>query len=106
MLAERPKPSKGAPQHLCLDKIYDAAESDLLLEELGYTGHIKRWGESDEPSFGEPLYPARRWKVERSISWMNNIRNLRVCWEKKAENYCGLWLLAAALNTYWRMILG
>jgi putative transposase len=88
------------------DKAYDAEEADLLLEELGYTGHIKRRGEDAVPGIGEPIYPARRWKVERSISWLNNMRKLRVRWEKKAENYRGLWMVAAALITYRRIILG
>jgi putative transposase len=103
LLTPRPEPSEGEPQHLCLDKAYDAEEAERLLEELGYEGHIKRRGQSDEPGVGEPVYPARRWKVERSISWLNNMRKLRVRWEKKAENYRGLWLLAAALIIYRRM---
>lgn len=106
LLVERPEASEEAPQHLCLDKAYDAEEAELLLEELGYTGHIKRQGEKEEPGIGEVVYPARRWKVERSISWLNNMRKLRVRWEKKGENYRGLWLLAAALVTYRRIILG
>jgi len=89
------------------DKAYDAEEANLLLDELGYIGDIKRRGESDDPGIGEVVYPAHsRWKVERSISWLNNMRKLRVRWEKKAENYRGLWLLAAALITYRRIILG
>jgi len=106
LLTLRPEPTDREPQHLCLDKAYDAEEADLLLEELGYTGHIKRRGEDDVPGIGEPIYPARRWKVERSISWLNNMRKLRVRWEKKAENYRGLWMVAAALITYRRIILG
>ncbi len=106
LLTLRPEPTDREPQHLCLDKAYDAEEADLLLEELGYTGHIKRRGEDDAPGVGEPIYPARRWKVERSISWLNNMRKLRVRWEKKAENYRGLWMVAAALITYRRIILG
>ncbi len=106
LLAARPDPTERAPQHLCLDKAYDAEEADELLKELGYTGHIKRRGQSDEPGVGEVIYPARRWKVERSISWLNNMRKLRVRWEKKAGNYRGLWMLAAALIIYRRIILG
>jgi hypothetical protein len=59
-----------------LDKAYDAQEADELLEKLGYTKHIKRQGQSDEPGIGEVVYPARRWKVERSISWLNNMGKL------------------------------
>lgn len=107
LTSEREEPTSGEPQHLCLDKAYDAEEADELLEELGYTEHIKRQGESeDEPGVGEPVYPARRWKVERSISWMNNMRKLRERWEKKAANYRSLWLLAIALLTYRRTVLG
>jgi len=106
VLTPRPKPTERAPQHLCLDKAYDAEEADRLVEELGYTGHIKRRGQNDEPGVGEPVYPARRWKVERSISWFENMRKLRIRWEKKVENYRGLWLLAAALIIYRRIVLG
>jgi putative transposase len=107
MLVARPEPGEQNPQHLCLDKAYDAEEAESLLEWLGYIGHIKRQGEEEAlAGVGEVVYPARRWKVERSISWLNNMRKLRVRWEKKAQNYRGLWLLAAALITYRRIILG
>ena len=43
------EPDERSPQHLCLDKAYDAQEAEKLLEEKGYTGHIKRQGEEDEP---------------------------------------------------------
>ena len=32
---------------------------------------------------------ARRWKVERTHSWLNRARRLLVRWEKKAANYLG-----------------
>jgi putative transposase len=41
MLVRRPEPDEGSPQHLCLDKAYDAEEAESLLERSGYTGHIK-----------------------------------------------------------------
>lgn len=105
MLVVRPDPDEQVPQHLCLDKAYDAEEAESLLEGSGYIGHIKRRGEKDEPGVGEVVHPARRWKGERSISWLNSMRKLRVRWEKKARNYRGLWLLAAALITYRKIIL-
>jgi transposase len=106
MLTERPKPSDEAPQHLCLDKAYASKDTDALLDGMGIIGHVKQQGETGEPGVGEPVYPARRWKAERSISWLNNMRKLRVRWEKKAENYLALWLLAASLITYRRIVLG
>jgi transposase len=85
----RPETREGAPQHLCLDKAYDAEEAERLLEELGYTRHIKRRGQSDEPGVGEPVYPARRWKVERFFAWLQNFRRLVTRWEYHADNFLG-----------------
>lgn len=50
--------------------------------------------------------PARRWKVERSIPWLNNMRKLSTRWEKKTATYVGLWPLVAALICYHRVVLG
>lgn len=106
LLIERPQASKHKPQHLCLDKAYDAAESNQLLSSLGYIGHIKRQGKPNHKGIGEAVYPPRRWIVERSISWLNNMRKLRTRWEKKTENYQALVMLAAALQVYRLIVLG
>ena len=100
LLVARPVPTPEAPQHLCLDKGYDYPEIDTLLSEANYTAHIKRRGSVSEAGIGAPIYPARRWKVERTISWLNNMRKLRIRWEKKACNYRALWLIACALLLY------
>jgi putative transposase len=39
---------------------------------------------------------ARRWVVERTISWLNRCRRILVRWEKKAENYLAMAELACA----------
>lgn len=106
LILPRPKVTPHKPQHLCLDKGYDYDEIDRLLAGLGYTAHIKRRGEDDTPGIGEPIHPARRWKVERTISWLNNMRKLRTRWEKKAENYQALVMLAAALILHRLIVLG
>lgn len=106
MLIKRPESTESNPQHLCLDKAYASEETNRRLEHMGITGHVKQKGEERLPGVGEPVYPARRWKVERSISWMNNMRKLRVRWEKKVDNYLSLWLLTAALITYRKIVLG
>jgi putative transposase len=106
LLVERPTPTDDAPQHICLDKAYDAAEIDQLLDQYGYTTHIRRRNQDDTPGIGEPRYPPRRWKVERTISWLNNMRKLRVRWEKKAANYQALCMLAAALILHRLIVLG
>jgi len=106
LILTRPKPSRRKPQHLCLDKAYDYDEIDKLVAAHGYVAHIKRRGQSDQPGVGETVYPARRWKVERTISWLNNMRKLRTRWEKKAENYQALVMLASALLLYRLIVLG
>src|SRR6266487_1856369 len=106
LIIPRPKPSSRKRQHLCLDKAYDYDEIDQLVTQLGYVGHIKRRGQDDRPGIGEPIEPPRRWKVERTISWLNNMRKLRIRWEKKAENYQALVMLASALILYRLMVLG
>ena len=95
-------------QHLCADKAYDASEvRKFASSEGGYTTHIKvnpRKNDSTElsdqssqerDSHGEP-HPARRWVVERTISWLVKRRSLRTRWSKKAENWLALIQLACA----------
>ncbi len=98
-------------QHLCADKAYDATDVRKFAASGGYTIHIKvnprRKGavkgateSSGEPSqekgSSEKPYPARRWVVERTISWLTKRRSLRTRWAKKAENWLALVQIACA----------
>jgi putative transposase len=95
-------------QHLCADKAYDASDvREFASSEGGYTTHIKvnprkkdstqssSQSSQQEDSDGEP-HPARRWVVERTISWLTKRRSLRTRWAKKAENWLALVQLACA----------
>ena len=96
-------------QHLCADKAYDASDVREFASsrEGGYTTHIKvnpRKKDSTESSGehsqqrdspGEP-HLARRWVVERTISWLTKRRSLRTRWSKKAHNWLALIQLACA----------
>jgi putative transposase len=94
-------------QHLCADQAYDASDVREFASSAGYTTHIKvnpRKKEATESSgrssqqkdsHGEP-HPARRWVVERTISWLTKRRSLRTRWSKKAENWLALVQLACA----------
>ena len=53
-------------------------------------------------SFGSREHPARRWVVERTLSWQNNFRSLRVRWAKKSSNWLALIYFACTL-ILWRM---
>lgn len=94
-------------QHLCADKAYDATDVRGFATSGGYTPHIKvnpRKKGATEPSSESSqqkgssgkLHPARRWAVERTISWLTKRRNLRTRWSKKAENWLALVQFACA----------
>jgi putative transposase len=97
-------------QHLCADKAYDAADIREFLASEGYTAHIKvnprrskgahqhRSGDGCPPGndSSKQVHKARRWVVERTISWLNKRRGLRTRWAKKAENWLALVQFACA----------
>jgi putative transposase len=95
-------------QHLCADKAYDAADVREFAASAGYTTHIKvnpRRSKGDQRSGDEcpqnkgsskKVHRARRWIVERTISWLTKRRGLRTRWAKKAENWLALIQLACA----------
>ena len=102
-----PKRPAHKEQHLCADKAYDSEDLREFAASAGYIAHIKvnprrRKGaaEGEERSsteeFPESVYPARRWKVERTISWLLKRRSLRTRWAKKAGNWLALVQLACA----------
>jgi putative transposase len=104
---ERPYPTPQQPQHLCEDKGYDYPECRQQALERGYLPHIPRKGtDASVIPDGEKRHPARRWVVERTQAWQNKFRKLRVRWEKKTENWEGLWHLANCLIIYRMTILG
>jgi putative transposase len=106
LVVPRPVPTPTAPQHLCLDKAYDAPPAEAAVVARGYTPHIRRRGaETRDAATGERRHPARRWVVERSLAWLSKCRGLLVRYEKKAENYLGLIKVAAILlwfRRWWR----
>ena len=83
------------PTHLCLDKGYDYADAEAAVRIRGITPHIRRRG---EPALlgcvrGRP----RRWVVERTNSWHNNFRALKIRWETIAAHYMSFVYMACAL---------
>lgn len=88
--------------HLCGDKGYDYEDIRQAAEERQYHVHIKRRGVELETIPVEKRHPARRWVVERTLSWQNDFRSLRTRWAKKADNWLALIQLASAL-VLWRM---
>src|SRR5215218_8692058 len=94
-------------QHLCADKAYDATDVREFAASEGYIAHIKANPRTaDGGSDGEDLkekegaeqktHPARRWVVERTISWLTKRRGLRTRWSKKSENWLAMIQFACA----------
>jgi putative transposase len=103
VVINKPEPTIKSKQHMCMDKGYDYPEVYELLEEYGYTIHIRLRGEEERrrrSSRKIPKYRARRWVVERTHSWMNRFRRLLIRWEKKIENYIAMLHFACAWITY------
>jgi putative transposase len=97
---ERPEPTAEEPQGMCLDKGYDYGEVRDLLQEFGFTAHIRARGEEAQAIKQEAGYKARRWVVERTHSWMNRFRGILIRWNKKAKNYIAMLQFAFAVIAY------
>lgn len=93
---ERPEPTLQEPQHLCLDKGYTGQPVDRQVRERGYTPHVPSKA-NQRPKPKRRRGKARRWKVERTHSWLNRARRLLTRWEKKVANYLGLLHLQFAI---------
>ena len=87
-------------QNLCLDKGFDYPWVRELVEQYGYTAHIRSRGEERRDKARIPGYRARRWVVERTSSWMSRFRRLLVRWEKKKVYFLGMLHLACAYITF------
>ena len=101
--AARPPATAGLPQGVCLDKGYDYHEVRAVVQEFGFTAHIRSRGEEARAIRQEAGFRARRWVVERTHSWMNRFRRILVRWEKLAGTYPAMLHLACALIT-WRAV--
>ena len=98
IMAKRP----GGKQHFCADRAYDAADVHEFVSEAGYEPHIKHRRRRNEPVAteeggpGEHRHPARRWVVERTLSWLAKRRSIKLRWCKKAQNWLALVQFACA----------
>jgi putative transposase len=88
--------------HLCADKGYDSDEIRQTLRRRNYRIHIQRRGVPVDLWPTHKRFLARRWVVERTLSWQNDFRSLRTRWAKKADNWLALLHFACAL-VLWKM---
>ena len=104
LLADRPEPTTDKPQNFCADKGYDDKAVRQAGEDRKYIVHIRHRGQTDDLKPGEKKHPARRWVIERTNSWHNRCRKLKIRYEKYAENYVGLVEFACCLIVYRQML--
>lgn len=100
IVVERPEPSPEQPQGMCLDKGYDYQAVREILEEFGFTAHIRSRSEEAQAIKHEAGKRARRWVVERTHSWMNRFRRILIRWDKKPQNYIAFLHFACALIAF------
>ena len=93
---ERPTPRPNKPQNLCLDKGYVGQPIEDETRRRGYKPHLPKKGDA-APKPKRRGRKARRWKVERTHSWLNRARRLLIRWEKKVVNYLGFLHLQFAI---------
>jgi putative transposase len=100
LVVERPEPTAERPQGLCLDAGYDYDEVYAILQEFGFTAHVRSRGNEAQALKREAGFKARRWVVERAHSWMNRFRRLLIRWDKKPQNYLAFLHFACGLIAY------
>jgi len=80
------------PQALAADKAYDSRQIRQKLRALGIRALIPRRGTGREHGVG-PV----RWVVERTLSWLSQLRRLRVRYEKRADIHKAFLTIGCAL---------
>jgi len=83
-----------------MDKGYDFDEVREIVNQFGFTAHIRSRGEEAKELKRDARTKARRWVVERTHSWMNRFRGILIRWNKKPQNYIAMLHFAFAVITY------
>lgn len=97
IVVRRPRPRRGRPQTMCLDKGYDSKQCRRSIRRREYRDGIKSRGVERLEKQRKPGKRARRWVVERTLSWLNNWRKILIRYERKVANYVGLLHIACAI---------
>jgi len=91
----------NSEQHFCADKGYDYEDVHQFVGLMNYIEHIKHRRRRNEPKDecpipGEKSFPARRWVVERTFSWLSKRRSIASRWCKKPQNWLAFVQMACA----------
>lgn len=86
------------PKRLISDKAYDSDGLDAELAEVGVEMIAPNRRNRRKTQDGRPLRRhKRRWKVERTITWLQSFRRVRTRDEVKAQNFLGMVQLACVV---------
>ena len=87
----RGRPRKR-PQKLHADRAYDAKKCRKALRRRGIKARIARKDKGSSEKLGR-----HRWVVERTLSWLNRFRRLKVRYERRADIHQAFLDLGCAL---------
>ncbi len=87
----RGRPRKR-PKKLHADKAYDSQALRAGLRKRGITPRIARRGVESSERLGR-----HRWVVERTLSWLNRYRRLRIRYERRADMHLAFLHIGCAL---------
>ena len=90
--------------HLCADKGYTGQPAWSAMIQRRYRPHVPQRGATPSRR-RHPQGRARRWVVERTLSWLNRFRKLLVRFEKLRVSHLALLELACALIVYRQTIV-
>ena len=93
----RGRPRKR-PDKLHADKGYDSKKNRAALRQRGITPRIARKGVESKQRLGR-----HRWVVERTHSWLNRFRRLKVRYERRADIHEAFLTLGCALIC-WKLL--
>ena len=88
---QRGRPRKR-PAKLHADKAYDSRPLREELRRRGITPRIARRGIESSERLGR-----HRWVVERTLSWLNRYRHLRIRYERRADMHLAFLHIGCAL---------
>nr|WP_261568236.1 IS5 family transposase [Frankia gtarii] len=91
-------PPRRRPGKLRADKAYDQQGLRRFLRRHGIGVRIARRGVDSTERLGR-----HRWKIERTIAWLDGYRRLTIRYERNGLNFLGFLCLAAAI-TCWKKL--
>ncbi len=94
----RPGRPRKRPKKLHADKGYDYPRCRKALRKRGIKPRIARRGVESSERLGR-----HRWVVERTLSWLNRFRRLKVRYERRADVHQAFLSLGCALIC-WRYV--